>query len=553
MPHWAIDLGTTNTALARWDADSERPELVVLPAICRDPDGTDPLAAPGVIPSATHLVQPNDLWSRIGRLPGLSSRVLWGRHAYIGRAAVERNISRIHPAFASSFKPHLQHQALRPIARLAGRNFTARDITRIYLRELLAEVKRCTGERIRSIAVTAPVDAYEGYRAEIRQRFREIGVKVTSFVDEPIAAAAGYGLSVRGHRTVLVVDFGGGTLDLALVQIDARSVESGTGRVLAKTGRAIGGDLVDRWLLQHVCTQLGTRVPEDPFWHRLLLDEARWVKEQVFLKDSEPFHLRPPGEVSPAHARMHAAQELAITREQLVALLEGNGAYTTLEACTDEVIGRGRAEGLGPEGPDDVLMVGGSTLLPGVFPYFEERFGRDRVRAWQPFQAVVAGACTLSARGFAPSDYIVHEYAIVVYDPNTGERRTTTIVPAGTRFPTPADLWRRHLVPTCALGEPERIFKLVVCEIGRAPDSARSFGWDDSGQLHRLDSGSLVVPLNESNPALGFLDPPHQPGDRSPRLDVRFGVDEDRWLIATVLDLKTSRTLMDREPVVRLL
>jgi hypothetical protein len=128
-------------------------------------------------------------------------------------------------------------------------------------------------------------------------------------------------------------------------------------------------------------------------------------------------------------------------------------------------------------------------------------------------------------------------------------------VPAGTRFPTRPDLWRQLLVPTCQLGEPERIFKLVVCEIGRAPEKERSFGWDEAGNLHRLDEedGSLVVPLNESNPALGFLDPPHHPGDRSPRLDVRFGVDEDRWLVATVIDLKTQRTLMNGEPVVRLL
>ena len=147
---------------------------------------------------------------------------------------------------------------------------------------------------------------------------------------------------------------------------------------------------------------------------------------------------------------------------------------------------RGRAEGLRSDGPDDVLLVGGSTLLPGVFPYFEQRFGRDRVRGWQPFQAVVSGACTLSARGFAPSDYIVHEYAIVVYDQQTGERRTTTVIPAGTRFPTRPDFWQQHLVPTCALGEPERIFKLVTFflveyERGRLGDVPEAFRHEVAG------------------------------------------------------------------------
>lgn len=554
-PVYSIDLGTTNTGICRWDAAQERAALLILPEICRDPKNEDPLQAPGVVPSATHMVDEGDVWTRLGRLPFVQSRTFWGRHAFIGRQALERNVSRIHPAFVAGFKGHLQHQATRPLARIGKQSFSARDVTRAYLRELLAETFRVTGERIRSITVTAPVDAYEGYRAEVRNLFRDLGVKVERFVDEPVAAAAGYGLSVRGRRTVLVVDMGGGTTDLALIEIDARSVESGTGRVLAKAGRPVAGDLVDRFVLQYVCEELGVRFPDDPFWQRLLLDEARWVKEQLFLKESEPFHLRPPGELGTAEAaRVGALRELVVTRKDLNDLLEARGFYAALRDCTDEVMDLGRREGLGAAGPDDVLMVGGSTLLPGVFPYYEQRFGRDRVRAWQPFQAVVSGACTLAARGFAPSDYIVHEYAIVVYDQETGQRKTTPIIPAGTRFPTKPDLWRRHLVPTCALGEPERIFKLVICEIGRAPEQERSFGWDDSGQLHKLgEKEGLVVPLNEANPALGFLDPPHQPGDRTPRLDVRFGVDEDRWLVATVTDLKTNKTLMAKEPVVRLL
>ena len=64
------------------------------------------------------------------------------------------------------------------------------------------------------------------------------------------------------------------------------------------------------------------------------------------------------------------------------------GAFTGIVAADEKTVDylvaergmdRARAEGLSGAGPDDVLMVGGSTLLPGVFPAFEERFGRDRV------------------------------------------------------------------------------------------------------------------------------------------------------------------------------
>jgi hypothetical protein len=103
------------------------------------------------------------------------------------------------------------------------------------------------------------------------------------------------------------------------------------------------------------------------------------------------------------------------------------------------------------------------------------------------------------------------------------------------------------------------MFKLVVCEIGRGHSDARQFSWDSAGNVHRLGSGApgakdaLVVPLNESNPTLGYLDPPHPPSDRRPRLEIAFGVNEDRWLTATVVDLKTKKTLLRDATVVRLL
>ena len=67
------------------------------------------------------------------------------------------------------------------------------------------------------------------------------------------------------------------------------------------------------------------------------------------------------------------------------------------------------------------------------------------------------------------------------------------------------------------------------------------------------DEEPVVVPLNEANPTLGRLDPPHSPRDRRPRLEISFGVNSDRWLIASVEDLRTKKMIMNEEAVVRLL
>ena len=567
MGSWALDLGTTNSGIARWNDAEQTVQLLELTGICRRPGADDPLEAPRLVPSATHVVVDRGFWARVGNWGLFSRRFFWGRQAYIGRTALEMNDARVSPNFAATFKPYLAHEGTRPLVRVGDLRYTARDVARFFVRELFAEVKRTTGERIRDLVVTTPVESYESYRAEVAQITRRLGVRRMRFIDEPVAAAIGYGLSIRNERLALVVDFGGGTLDLALVRMTARGIEAGEGEVIAKEGRSIGGNLVDQWLLEAFCKKLEYPLRDDPnderhaFWYRLMLNEACRVKEAVYFQPSAEFELMPPEDMRSFEARLRGDDAtLEVNRDDIVAILTEKGLYDCLEQCVEGIRKQSQRRNIGLEDFDDVLMVGGSTLLPQVYPYFEGRFGRDRVRAWQPFEAVAYGAAAFAAESFTQSDFIVHDYAFVTYDPKTHEPEYTVIIPRGTRFPTKTDFWKRRLVPTCSLGEPETMFKLRICEIGHAGEGDRRFVWDASGHVHKLggkndpaNSESVVVPLNESNPTLGFLKPPHPPSDRHPRLEISFGVNADRWLTATVLDLKTKKLLMDQETVVRLL
>ncbi|MBI5368546.1 MAG: Hsp70 family protein [Planctomycetes bacterium] len=580
MALWAMDLGTSNTGLAQWDDREGRPLLLELPALCRKPGASDPLEAPRTVASATHVLDHLDWVSRIGTWPLIRRWFFLGRHALIGRQATDLNRLRVYPSFLPGFKPYLSTQPLRPVVRSGRRSYTARDVARLFLRELLAEVKRTTGHRIRDLVLTAPVDSYDMYRAELLQICRGLGVRKVRFLDEPVAAAMGYGLSLNRDRIILVVDFGGGTLHLALIALSAREAQAGSCRVLGKEARPIGGDTVDRWLMTEFCRRLGFRLSEDAqdevvvSWFRLMLSEIRRVKESVYFNETDSFGLVPPERYRYLEEQLKgAAIDLTVRRSDVVDVLRANGLYRTLGECMDGVLGQAAQHGISIDAIDEVLMVGGSTLLPGIYPLFEERFGRSRVRAWQPFEAVVYGACVYAAESFSQSDFIMHDYALLTHDAETHKPEYTVIVPRGTRFPTPADHWRRKFVPTCSLGEPETLFKLVICEIGTNWGGQSHFAWDATGRLHKFgvggggasggggavgatgngDDGRIIVPLNESNPTLGRLAPPHSPSDRLPRLEIAFGVNSDRWLNATVLDLKTRRHLMKEEPVVRLL
>jgi hypothetical protein len=304
-----------------------------------------------------------------------------------------------------------------------------------------------------------------------------------------------------------------------------------------------------------MCRQMGHDLSDDDdevtrLWRRLMLAEACRVKEAVFFAEEAAFLMSP---WNLTFRQAERPETVLLSRTRLREILDEHGFYRSLAASVDEVLEQGHLTAAEVE---DVLLVGGSTLLPGFYSWCEERFERRRLRAWQPFEAVAYGAACFAGDRMNALDFIVHDYAFVTHDPKTGEAQNTIIVPQGTRFPTSPELWKRQLVPTCALGEPESVFKLLICEVSRADGDERRFVWDAAGDIHKVGGqsgdGQVVVPLNAASPTLGYLDPPHSPRDRRPRLEIAFGVSSERWLIATVRDLLLQRDLMREEPVVRL-
>ena len=274
-------------------------------------------------------------------------------------------------------------------------------MARAFLRELLAETKHATGERIRDLVVTSPVSAFETYRAEVQRVLQGLGVRRVRFVDEPVAAALGYGLSLSHERTVLVVDIGGGTMHVVLVALSPRGAMGGEARVLAKQGRPLGGNAVDGWVLEEACRQAGYP-PLDAegdekarFWRRLMLAEACRVKEAVHFDETAVFRVTPPGFGRACDAARTRAPRCRPSPARSWASCSRRTASTAASRRASprcSRTGRPRVEDV-----DDVLLVGGSTLLPGVFARLEERFERRRLRAWQPFEAVAYGGACFAA------------------------------------------------------------------------------------------------------------------------------------------------------------
>ena len=187
------------------------------------------------------------------------------------------------PRFFSSFKRGIGSQIQGFLPELDEQTINFEQIGQWFLSQIIAKLSSSPTDTIESLILTVPVDSFEAYRHWLTGVCQSLSVEQLRILDEPTAAALGYG--VADGDTLLVVDFGGGTLDLSIVQLN-QEVKTGTkplafilkwgekvlgersgqkpqiARVLAKAGQNLGGSDIDNWLVDYfVKTQGISRSP----------------------------------------------------------------------------------------------------------------------------------------------------------------------------------------------------------------------------------------------------------------------------------------------------
>ncbi|HET9910541.1 MAG TPA: Hsp70 family protein [Anaerolineales bacterium] len=132
------------------------------------------------------------------------------------------------------------------------RYFTVGDLAKTYLSLLKQRAEDVLGEPIHSVTLGRPVKFSESpeqdHKAQetLRQAAHEAGFQDVDFELEPIAAALDYEQSITGPQNVVIFDFGGGTLDIAVMRLgDARKRA-----VYASGGVDIAGSDFDRTIIE---------------------------------------------------------------------------------------------------------------------------------------------------------------------------------------------------------------------------------------------------------------------------------------------------------------
>ena len=455
------------------------------------------------------------------------------------------------------FKRDLVADYRPPARQIDGQTYTAESVAELFIRQIWQQLSAMQLQP-QGVVFTVPVGAFELYLDWFRDLAQKLELSAVQLIDESTAAALGYAIQ-RPGTTVLVVDFGGGTLDLSLIRTRATSSsipkvqesvvsanlnQGGLGgikaEVLAKSDAYIGGVDIDAWIVEHYLRQIGSSREEikEIGWHNLLeiaeqlkikLSTTNLVKESWF--DDENF----------------ISHELQLTQEDLAEILEDRQLLEQLRQALDEVLAMALAKGINKAEIEQVLLVGGSCQISAVQQLVISYFGRQKVKLDKPFEAVAHGALVLGQL-VEIEDYLRHGYAIRLWEPYAREYSFFPLFEKGVRYPCKCS---EPLTLQVAISGQKEI-RLDIGEIADISQAEVTYNAQGKMTSSHLNKQSYFRSLSggQNQICVAHLEPSGEAG--VDRIEVFFEVNEQRVLLATIKDLLTGRVLGEREAIAKL-
>ena len=378
---------------------------------------------------------------------------------------------------------------------VAGRRMSPATVAELFLRQ----IRERAGTPLDQAVLTIPANSRGRARHRTKQAAARAGISVLALINEPTAAAMAHARRIGADRRILVFDWGGGTLDVTVLQaIEGTFIEQASKGVQRLGGMDLDGAFLAR---------LRAELPGAADWTPAQRDQFRTRLELAKIQLSE---------TTEAEVRLPDGRYATISRGLLEAAIRPLIERTRrpLETCLRE----------SPGPIDHLVMVGGSSRIPQVRRFVAEVAGIAPDDTVDPMSAVAEGAAIAAGilRGEITDLHFSvgteHALGLVARSGETGELIFGEIIGRNTKYPA------GNTQPAWAATDFQESVVLEVIE----GDPARPLDDEDNVILT-----SWEIPL-----------PERRPKDDS-RLDITYTYDLDGILRVRVEDHRTGAVLMD--------
>ncbi|MEH3106053.1 MAG: molecular chaperone DnaK [Sphingomonas fennica] len=264
-----------------------------------------------------------------------------------------------------------------------GEDYSPSQISAFTLQKMKETAESYLGETVTQAVITVPAYFNDAQRQATKDAGKIAGLEVLRIINEPTAAALAYGLEKNDGKTIAVYDLGGGTFDVSILEIG-----DGVFEVKATNGDTfLGGEDFDAKLVEYLAEGFKKDEGIDLTKDRLALQRLKEAAEKakIELSSAATTEVNLPFITADANGPKHLVK--SISRADLERLVD-DLIKRTIEPMRKAL----KDAGLGTNGIDEVVLVGGMTRMPKVREAVKQFFGKDPHTGVNPDEVVAIGA-----------------------------------------------------------------------------------------------------------------------------------------------------------------
>jgi len=269
--------------------------------------------------------------------------------------------------------------------KIYGKEYRPQELSALLLQKIKKDAETFLGEEVKQAVITVPAYFNDNQRQATKDAAEIAGLEVVRLVNEPTAACLAYGIDkAQTEQKILVYDFGGGTLDVTIMEFGG-----GVFEVKATSGDTqLGGTDMDNaivsFLLNEINNQFGVDVSKDLQAVQRIREAAERAKIELSNTLTTQINL-PFLAMGKDNKPINFVYEMTRAKlEELVLPIVEKTRIPMMQALKDA--------GLEPKDIDKVILVGGPTRMPIVQRFVEQLLGKKIERGVDPMEAVAFGA-----------------------------------------------------------------------------------------------------------------------------------------------------------------
>jgi molecular chaperone DnaK len=268
--------------------------------------------------------------------------------------------------------------------KINGKEYTPQQISAFILQKIKKDAEEFLGDKVEKAVITVPAYFDDNQRQATKDAGTIAGLEVVRIVNEPTAASLAYGLDKQTkEQKILVFDFGGGTLDVTIMEFG-----DGVFEVKSTSGDTqLGGTDMDNVLVDFLVKEFKKQENIDLTKDSMAMQRLREAAERAKIELSTTLEtdINLPYLTAEKSGPKHFAFKLR--RAQLEEIIR-----PIVERCRHSVEQSLKDAKSTKDNIDKVILVGGPTRMPLVQKFVEDLLGKKLERGVDPMECVAMGA-----------------------------------------------------------------------------------------------------------------------------------------------------------------